>query len=42
VMVPIVALLISYLFEGFAWHPTTWIGIALSIAGNVVILQRSA
>jgi drug/metabolite transporter (DMT)-like permease len=42
VMVPIVALLISYLFEGFAWHPTTWIGIALSVAGNVVILRRSA
>jgi len=42
VMVPIVALLISYLFEGFAWHPSTWIGIALSVAGNVVILRRPA
>jgi drug/metabolite transporter (DMT)-like permease len=42
VMVPVVALLISYLFEGFAWRPTTWIGIALSVAGNVVILRRSA
>jgi len=42
VMAPIVALLISYLFEGFAWRPTTWLGIALSVAGNVVILRRSA
>ncbi len=42
VMVPIVALLISYLFEGFAWHPITWMGIALSVTGNVVILRRSA
>ncbi len=42
VMVPIVALLISYLFEGFAWRTATWIGIALSVAGNVVILRRAA
>jgi drug/metabolite transporter (DMT)-like permease len=42
VMVPIVALLISYLFEGFVWRPSTWIGIALSVAGNVVILRRPA
>jgi len=42
VMVPTVALLISYLFEGFAWQPATWIGIGLSVAGNVVILQRRA
>ena len=42
VMVPIVALLISYWFEGFAWRPATWIGIGLSVAGNVVILRRAA
>jgi drug/metabolite transporter (DMT)-like permease len=41
VMVPIVALLISYLFEGFVWRPQTWVGIALSVAGNVVILRRA-
>jgi len=41
VMVPIVALLISYLFEGFAWRPQTWVGIGLSVAGNVVILRRT-
>jgi drug/metabolite transporter (DMT)-like permease len=42
VMVPIVALLISYLFEGFTWRAATWIGIGLSVAGNVVILHRAA
>jgi drug/metabolite transporter (DMT)-like permease len=41
VMVPIVALVISALFEDYAWRPQTWLGIALSMAGNVVILRRS-
>jgi drug/metabolite transporter (DMT)-like permease len=40
VMVPIVALVISAAFEGFRWHPLTWIGIAVSVAGNVIILRR--
>jgi drug/metabolite transporter (DMT)-like permease len=43
VMVPIVALLISAAFEGFRWHPLTGIGIAISVAGNVLVLRgRSA
>lgn len=41
VMVPIVALVISYLFEGYAWRVQTWLGIGLSVAGNVVILRRA-
>ena len=41
VMVPIVALVISAAFEGFRWHPLTWIGIAISVAGNVIILRRT-
>jgi drug/metabolite transporter (DMT)-like permease len=41
VMVPIVALLISSVFEGFAWHAPTWLGVGLSIAGNIVMLRRS-
>ena len=41
VMVPIVALLISALFEGFAWRLETWLGVGLSLAGNVVILRRA-
>jgi drug/metabolite transporter (DMT)-like permease len=40
VMVPIVALVISAAFEGFRWHALTWVGIAISVAGNVIILRR--
>jgi drug/metabolite transporter (DMT)-like permease len=40
VMVPIVALVISAAFESFRWHPLTWVGIAVSVAGNVIILRR--
>lgn len=39
VMVPIVALVISMLFEGLAWHPLMMLGIAVSIAGNVLVLR---
>ena len=43
VMVPIVALVISALsFEQYRWHLLTWIGIAVSVAGNVIILRRKA
>jgi drug/metabolite transporter (DMT)-like permease len=40
VMVPIVALVISSFFEGFSWHALTWLGIAISVAGNVLVLRR--
>ena len=39
VMTPIVALVISAAFESFRWHALTWLGIAVSVAGNVVILR---
>lgn len=39
VMVPIVALVVSAVFEGFRWHPLTWVGIAVSVFGNVIILR---
>jgi drug/metabolite transporter (DMT)-like permease len=42
VMVPIVALLVSAAFEGFRWHPLTWVGIAISVAGNVLVLRERA
>jgi len=42
VMVPVVALLLSAAFEGFRFHPLTWAGMAISIAGNVLILRRPA
>jgi drug/metabolite transporter (DMT)-like permease len=40
VMAPIVALIISTLFEGLAWHPLMVLGIAISVAGNVLVLGR--
>ena len=40
VMVPIVALVISAFFEGFTWHLITVFGIALSLAGNVIVLRK--
>jgi drug/metabolite transporter (DMT)-like permease len=39
VMVPILALLLSAAFEGFRFHALTWTGIAVSVAGNVLILR---
>jgi drug/metabolite transporter (DMT)-like permease len=39
VMVPILALLLSAAFEGFRFHALTWVGIAISVAGNVLILR---
>ena len=39
VMVPIVALTVSFFFEKFAWGWLTTLGVALSVAGNVVILR---
>lgn len=42
VMVPIVALLISSVFEGYPWTWQTFAGIALAVAGNVLALHRPA
>jgi len=39
VMVPLVALAVSYFLEKFAWSTLTTIGVLLSIAGNVVVLR---
>jgi drug/metabolite transporter (DMT)-like permease len=39
VMIPVVALFLSALFEGFRWHALTWVGIAVSLAGNVLVLR---
>ena len=40
VIVPIVALLISSLFEHFQWQPLAGVGIAGAVIGNIVILRR--
>jgi len=42
VMVPIVALLVSSVFEGFRWHVLTLLGIAVTVAGNVLVLRRQS
>jgi len=42
VMVPIMALVISAAFESFAWHPLTFVGVAVSVAGNIIILKGKA
>ena len=39
VMVPVVALILSTFFEGLPWHPLMIIGIAISVAGNVLMLR---
>jgi drug/metabolite transporter (DMT)-like permease len=39
VMVPIVALAISFFFEKFAWGYLTTAGVTLSIIGNVIMLR---
>ncbi|WP_137938828.1 EamA family transporter [Chitinivorax sp. B] len=41
VVIPVVALLLSTWFEQFTWHTSTVIGIALCLAGNVLMLQKS-
>lgn len=40
VMFPVVALVLSAMFEGLRVTPTLLLGVALALAGNVVILQR--
>jgi drug/metabolite transporter (DMT)-like permease len=40
VMVPIVALGLSAVFEGYRWHAAVWLGVILSLAGNALMLPR--
>jgi drug/metabolite transporter (DMT)-like permease len=40
VMVPILALAISSAFEGYRWGLLALVGVAVSVAGNVIILRR--
>jgi len=41
VMVPIVALAISAAFEGYRWEWFAIVGIAISVAGNGIILRKA-
>jgi drug/metabolite transporter (DMT)-like permease len=40
VLFPIVALIVSTLFEGYQWSATTLGGVALTLAGNLLVLAR--
>ncbi|MGC2518308.1 MAG: EamA family transporter [Burkholderiales bacterium] len=41
VVIPIVALIISPVFESFQWHLATVAGLALCIGGNVLVLKTA-
>ncbi|NQD38629.1 DMT family transporter [Permianibacter sp. IMCC34836] len=41
VTVPIVALILSALVEGFRWQLATFVGIGLSLLGNLLVMQAS-
>ncbi|WP_221031535.1 DMT family transporter [Actomonas aquatica] len=40
--IPIVAIVLSTLFEGLQWHLATFAGVALSIAGTVLVLRTKS
>ena len=40
VLFPVVALIMSTLFEGFEWHTTAFLGTAFTIIGNLVMFAR--
>ena len=40
VLFPVIALLASTLFEGYVWHVTAILGLALTMIGNVVMFYR--
>jgi drug/metabolite transporter (DMT)-like permease len=42
VMVPVIALAVSAAFEGFHWQLLTWLGMAVAVAGNVLVLRNAA
>jgi len=37
--IPIVAVVLSTIFEGLRWHTATFAGVALCLAGNVLVLR---
>lgn len=41
VLVPLVALLMSTLFEGYRWHAEAALGLLLCLAGNVLVLWQA-
>ncbi len=41
-MIPIVAIALSTVFEGLKWHALTFVGVALCLGGNVLVLRSRA
>lgn len=41
VMVPVIALAVSAAFEGFHWQLPTFVGMAVAVAGNVLVLRNA-
>jgi drug/metabolite transporter (DMT)-like permease len=39
VLMPLVALVLSTLFEGYSWTIYAFAGVALVLAGNVIVLS---
>lgn len=42
VLIPIVALLLSTVFEGYRWQAASLAGVALCLAGNMLMMRREA
>ncbi len=40
VMTPVVAIIVSTFFEGFQWHPLTFVGMALIAGGQWLVLSK--
>lgn len=40
VMFPVIALMLSWAFEGYEWHPSAIAGVALTLLGNVILFAR--
>ena len=41
VSTPVIAMLLSTLFEGYRWTPTAMLGVVLALAGNVLALRQA-
>ncbi len=40
ILTPIIALVISTFFESFHWHVITFVGVAFSLLGNIIVLNK--
>jgi drug/metabolite transporter (DMT)-like permease len=39
VLFPVIALMLSSLFEGFVWQPAALVGLAMTMLGNVIMFS---